>query len=153
MADDKLERSRAKARARYYANRPKRLRQMKEYRERNKDSLAEYHKNWASTMEGKARKLVRMAAYRAKKAGVEYDLDWEWLHKKLVAGRCEVTGIELQESGPWGPSIDRIEAGAGYTKENSRVVCYMMNVAKNSFTDDDVELFCKAFLEARCRKK
>jgi len=148
---------REKARKRYHANRTLRLRQMKEYRELNQDQAKEYQKAWSRTVNGKARKLVAAARARSISKSIPFDLDWEWAAKRLIIGKCEATGIELYSTGmigdtPWAPSIDRIIPKLGYVKENCRVVCYIMNTAKNGFTDNDVETFCTEFLVARgCR--
>lgn len=157
-AGEKRDYEREKARSRYYANRTEMLRKNTKYREANRERLNEYSRLWSRTIKGKAKKLVRAAAARARSGGLAYDLDWEWLYERLLAGKCEATGIELHVTEhvgdvPWAPSIDRIVPSRGYTKENCRVVCYMMNMAKNGFSDDDVEVFCRAFLEHRCTKK
>lgn len=123
---------------------------MKAYRDKNRVSHNDYFKEWSATTQGRAKKLVRMAAARAKKAGVPYDLDWQWLHEKLLCGHCEATGLELQIGkgiSPWAPSLDRIEGSKGYVKSNVRVVVYVFNMAKSSFSDCDVEKLCRAFVE------
>lgn len=37
---------------------------------------------------------------------------------------------------PFAPSLDRINCGGGYTKDNTRIVCVAVNVAINTFGDD-----------------
>jgi len=54
------------------------------------------------------------------------------------AGLCEVSGIPLSltlggQKGPYGPSIDRISARAGYVPSNVRIVCIAVNFALNSW--------------------
>lgn len=54
------------------------------------------------------------------------------------AGLCEVSGHPLSltvtgQKGPYGPSIDRIKATAGYTPGNVRIVCIAVNFALNSW--------------------
>lgn len=71
--------------------------------------------------------------------------------------KCAVTGITLQlqspETGkignPFSPSLDRLDNEKGYGRGNVQLVCLMYNNAKNRFTDDDLEVFCRAFLAKR----
>jgi hypothetical protein len=147
---------RKRALEQYYKNHENKKNKARRYREENRESLNEYMGEWASTTKGRAKKLVRMAAARARKAGVPFDLDWKWLHKKLLVGKCEATGLDLHISrgiSPWSPSLDRKVGSKGYTKKNVRVVVYVFNTAKNGFTDDDVEEMCRAFVRKRNGKK
>lgn len=84
--------------------------------------------------------MVNGARRRAKDQGVDFDLDLDWVKQKIEAGKCEVTGIpfNLQPAKdkwkhPYAPSLDRVEAGAGYTKDNVRVVVAIYNLAVNEW--------------------
>ena len=87
--------------------------------------------------------LLQASRYRAKKRRLPHELDQDWLKPILDRGKCEVTGIPFSgkiQSPPhrYCPSIDRIDPALGYTKENSRVVCLMVNEIKRDYMDDEV---------------
>lgn len=78
------------------------------------------------------------------------DLKNQWDKQK---GLCPLTGwrminpITINRVPPLSPrraSVDRIDSSKGYTKENIRFVCWMVQMAKHSFTDKEVIKFCQA---------
>ncbi len=143
---------RARAKAYYHQNRQACRARQAEYRLEHRDKLNAYCIKWSATQQGRAKKLVRAAAARARKGKLAYALDWQWLVHKLAAGVCEATGLPLviqRGISPFAPSLDRINPALGYTKENTRVVIYVFNMAKSQFTDSDVERMCVAFLSKR----
>ena len=83
-----------------------------------------------------------------KRAEWHNELTPEWIAEKLTAGFCEVTGLAFVLTGeprnPWSPSLDRIDSSVGYTLENTRVVVWIYNAAKNVFSDADVLLMAQA---------
>lgn len=87
------------------------------------------------------------AKKRANKQGLEFDLSAEHVKSLVAPMVCSVTGISLswtwdgQDKNPWGPSLDRIDNAKGYTVDNVRVVCWIFNLAKSTWTDDVVERF------------
>ena len=89
------------------------------------------------------------AKRRAKKLGIEYDLDIDWVHQKLLIGTCEASGLPFQynyeyvEHGygvqkSFSPSLDRINPAKGYTKDNVQVVVWCYNAAKGCGLHEDV---------------
>ena len=87
--------------------------------------------------------MVNGARRRALEKGLDFDLDLEWLKEKIEAGKCEATGLafDLTPSkaywkNPYGPSLDRIEAGGGYTKDNTRVVVAIFNMSVNEWGEE-----------------
>jgi hypothetical protein len=53
-----------------------------------------------------------------------------------AGSRCEVSGEPLNlvdRRGPWSPSVDRIDSGRGYEKDNIRVVALIVNFAMNNW--------------------
>lgn len=146
------ETDRARARGYYHRNKEKCRARNKAYAAVNREALLDYGRKWNATLKGRAKKLVRAAAARAKATGVPYSLDWEWLYEKLLNGRCEATGMDLVIQiglAAYSPSLDRFVPELGYTKSNTRVVIYIFNTAKNEFTDDHVIAMARALLDKR----
>lgn len=101
------------------------------------------------TLRGRSTYLLNGASTRARRAGVEYDLDVLWLRPKLEAGICEVTGLPFKiEVGngkghrvnSFSPSIDRIDQTGGYVKVNCRLTCWIYNRARGAFPSEDFDL-------------
>lgn len=96
-----------------------------------------------------AETLLRGAKRRAFDKKLPFELDMEWLNSRLSA--CELTGLPFSKYGvtPFRPmlaSIDRIDSSRGYTKENSRVICYALNSAFNEWGQIAFEPIAKAWL-------
>jgi hypothetical protein len=93
--------------------------------------------------------LRNKALQRAKDKNLEFTLTKDFILNKVLNGVCEVTGVALDFSGgarkPYTPSLDRIIPDQGYTPENVRLVCWIYNSAKGTFTDEDVLNFVKLF--------
>ena len=90
------------------------------------------------------------------------DLTLEYLANLWSAqqGRCPFTGWDLElplnahgwPAGvrPHSASLDRIDALLGYVQGNVRFVSVMANYARNTFSDEDLRLFCSAvYLNSR----
>lgn len=95
-----------------------------------------------------AESLLRGAKRRAFDKGLPFELDVEWLESRL--DKCELSGLDFVESNiPFMPllaSIDRIDSNKGYTKENSRVICYALNSAFNRWGSEVFEMIARAWL-------
>ena len=107
------------------------------------------------TAEGRAQVLLNNARGRAKKSGLEFTIDREWIAERLRRGICEATGVPLDYSQtgagkggshPWSPSLDRIDNAKGYTPENTQVVVWIYNSAKNTFDHQTVVQFARALI-------
>lgn len=81
---------------------------------------------------------------RSKKSGTNCDIDMDWLLKRYKKGKCEATGLPFNTKGsfnthlqihPFAPSVDKIQPSKGYTKKNCRMVCWIYNQAKATFTE------------------
>lgn len=87
-------------------------------------------------------RLVARAKRRARAAGLPFDLRWEQVAPRLLAGRCELTGIPFRSvrrswrTNPYAPSLDRIDAAHGYHPANIRVVLWAVNAARGEWGDD-----------------
>ena len=90
-------------------------------------------------------RLLAGARSRAKRSGLEFDLDIEWLNEKLSRGICEITNIKfdfIKKEGdrrPFVPSLDRRDSSKGYTKENTDVVIWWYNMAKGDLPEEAVK--------------
>jgi hypothetical protein len=92
--------------------------------------------------------LLSQLKSRAKKQGLDFNLNKAWLEKRIATGRCEMTQLPVYfkpyRRGEKGKrhflslSVDRIDNTQGYTTTNTRVVCWAYNLLKNSYTDRDV---------------
>ena len=74
----------------------------------------------------------------AKTCGREFNITEEWIQEQLDRGTCARAGIAFSTSmtGPFAPSIDRIDTTRGYVLGNCQLVCALYNFAKNKYTDD-----------------
>lgn len=69
-------------------------------------------------------------------------------------GKCAITGLQMTHiSGegrvPTNVSIDRIDASAGYTRDNIQLVCVQVNRMKQELDLDGLKFWCEAILSAR----
>jgi hypothetical protein len=87
--------------------------------------------------------LLNNASDRARRGNLPYDLDREWLAKKLEPMVCELSGLPLVRGprekfriNPFAPSLDRIEPKLGYLKSNVRVIAFIVNRSRSDFGDE-----------------
>ena len=96
------------------------------------------------------------AKQRAALRGLAFSLDALELTKRVMAGRCEVSGLTFDLSRdaretyvrPFAPSLDRRVPELGYTMENVQVVAWVYNAAKGQGTHEDVLALARALLAA-----
>lgn len=99
------------------------------------------------------------ARKRSTERDLEYDLDIDWVHEKLLKGVCEVSGIPFKfdyEYTPGGygvgrafaPSLDRVDPMKGYTKDNVKVVVWCYNACKGVASHNEVLILAKALVAA-----
>lgn len=98
------------------------------------------------------REKLKCLRKRSEYKNIPFDLDKEWLEKKLSLGRCETTGIGFSGNtvpfcDPFVPSIDRIDCNKGYTKNNCQVVVQIYNIAKADHNKSVLLDWAKAFVE------
>jgi len=106
-------------------------------------------KNWSSYIDHLAmgtdnwvrrawRQLRVNGKARASKKGAKYTITQDDFYNliKRSYGYCEVSGLPFSDynpngsrTGPYRPSVDRINPIEGYTSENTRLVCYAVNTA------------------------
>lgn len=122
------------------------------------DKRKQYQQDYLASPKGRAYILRRGAIHRAKKYGYDFDLPIEWVYSKILTGICEVTGIPFvlvtketygihNNIQPFSPCIDRINSNLGYTMDNCRIVVNIFNQCKMHWSDEDVQVFVKAYYE------
>lgn len=95
-----------------------------------------------SAIDASVTDMVRSVRNRAKRRGIDFDIDREWVIEKLHAAnyRCAVTGMrfsvdrngnEMRRKSA--PSLDRIDCTKGYTRDNVRIVLASVNIAMNEW--------------------
>lgn len=105
----------------------------------NPELTHDRHRKWRRDYRGHA--LVNVAKNRAKARGIPFDLSPMDIQKRIEAGHCELTGIafNLDEPRAWNaPSLDQRNPGAGYTRDNVRVVLYALNVMANVWGENRI---------------
>jgi len=120
------------------------------YKERHPEKMKQRAKDQKNTPNGRAQRLYQGAKARARKLGVDFDLDLEQIKELVRNGKCEVSGIDfvLQEGRhPFAPSLDRIDPLKGYTQDNIQVVAWIYNAAKGIGTHDDVLKLAQALTD------
>lgn len=99
-----------------------------------------WHRAQKDGLEFQCHEIIRKKRAYCRKKKLLFQLDKEWLKAKMLQTHCEVTGIEFEDDkyGPFGRSLDRIHPDKGYTKENTRVVARVYNLAKNDWSESVV---------------
>lgn len=136
----------------------------KTYREAHRDKVREAHKKWRLANPEKYAECRRIGEkkYRhvnpvnamflscrniARGKGYAFDLTREYLAELCGPMRCAVTGHRLswawagRDKNPWRPSVDRIDPSKGYVVGNVRVVSWIYNLTKSTWTDGVVSQF------------
>jgi hypothetical protein len=117
-------------------------------------ALPEY-RDRTSTVEGKAKTLMRSAKQRATKHGRVFNITVEFVLGMLLAGVCPKTGLAYELSPSigsnrhnlWGPSIDRKDSGLGYVNDNIQITCWAYNRAKGRMSDAEFLDFCRRVVD------
>ena len=117
----------------YMRSHPERMRIAgRAWRQRNKDRCRAIATRFR--IKNRATALICSARNRAKAKRIPFDLDEhrDEIRRRVSAGVCELTGVQLDASAmrKWNsPSIDRIDPSKGYVITNIRIVCYAINMA------------------------
>lgn len=111
------------------------------WRERNPEKVREYsNKSYLKrSRENPEWRYFRNVKSRAKRLGLEFNLDIEDI---IFPDVCPILGIPIflteGKVNKNSPSIDRIDNGKGYTKDNVRVISYRANILKSDMTLEQV---------------
>ena len=113
------------------------------FRKRDPERSRETWRKWSRTPNGTVTVLLNYARDRARRAGLPFELDREFVAEKLLAGVCELSGLPLQReqpgpyrTHPFAPSLDRVDPALGYTKANVRMVAFAVNRARSDWGDE-----------------
>lgn len=96
---------------------------------------------------------VTTAKSRASKKGQKFDLTEPYLTSmyREQRGRCAVSQLEMETDPvkigvrkPFSASVDRIDNSKGYEKDNVRLVCLIVNIARSDFGDHALFKMCEA---------
>jgi hypothetical protein len=110
--------------------------------QRNKTKHNEYCQKYREN--NRALVLLGQARYRAKKKGIEFNLE---LSDVVIPKVCPVLKIPLSagssSGGPRGcsPSLDRIDNTKGYIKGNVQVMSHKANTMKHCADNNELILF------------
>ncbi len=97
--------------------------------------------------------FVSRAVARRRKGDVDITPDFLQQLWESQQGKCPFTGWMLKlprTTGGWdhpdpqNASLDRIDCAKGYVQGNVRFVAIMANIARGTFTDDQLREFCQA---------
>lgn len=97
---------------------------------------------------------VRHGRQRSAERGLSYALSVEFLSSLAERQdyRCAVSKIKFvspnRRREPFSPSIDRIDNRFGYEPDNVRLVCLIVNLARNDFGDEAVLKMARAVVAA-----
>lgn len=145
---------------------PRRKEYARDYYQKNRDYFRQYQREYrkgkprkpggwgnykADTYESRcwavASGMHLVAKARSRKAKWPFALSKEWIARRVLAGKCELTGVPfvLERKSPYVPSLDRIDSSKFYTSDNCRVILLILNLAKRDWPEG---LFQEAFLAA-----
>lgn len=128
--------------------------------QKTKENFLKRRADWYLSIRGRLYDLLESARERAKKKNLLIDIDLEYLLElyEKQNKQCALTGIdfllERRSDGhkhftPFGPSLDKIDHNKGYTKDNVRLVCVMVNLSLNTFGDECFDKMCIAYLNKK----
>ncbi len=109
------------------------------------------------TIRGRMYDLLESARGRAKNKNLPIDIDLDFLINlyEQQGGKCKLTDINFtfeinkdrtRKFLPFNPSLDKIDCNKGYTKDNVRLVCTIVNLALNNFGEDTFKMMCQAYI-------
>lgn len=105
---------------------------------------------------------VRTAKIRARKRRVPFDIDLEWAisQAELQELKCCLTSIPfysesaaLSYRNPFAPSLDRIDAKGGYTRDNVRIVVFAINVMMMDWGHETFETVMSCYRFTKNKKR
>lgn len=101
---------------------------------------------------GRAGSISEGMVQRSKNRWEKPEFTRQEVFEVIKEGRCAKTGIPFTFGAitglrnPWTPVPDRIDSAKGYSKDNVQWVCNIYNAAKQSWTDEEVEMMATALV-------
>ncbi len=104
------------------------------------------------------RRILSIALRRAKKKGIDFDLDYEFLMVlyEQQGGKCFYSGRKMipkkvynSQTELEGCSIDRIDSSKGYVRNNVVLCCWQANVMKAQLSHDELVEWCKDVMKVK----
>lgn len=127
---------------------------MARWRENNLAKARGNWLRWSQTLGGTATVLLAYARRRAKKFNLPFEIDRNFILVKLKPMLCEMTGIPLDRrssqkgrASPFAPSLDRRNRLKGYTKQNTRIVCFAVNCLRYTWSDVTLRKIARGLLK------
>lgn len=105
-------------------------------------------KNWA--------KILFLHAKKHNK--YDFDIDEQFVSElyEKQNGKCFWFKVDLKPSNeakyPWQPSLDRLDRGKGYTRDNVVLACYSANIGRNTSDEATFSLFVEDLKKALSAK-
>lgn len=125
----------------------------RERTEKYRKSHPDYQDIYRFSQRGILTRMLNQASSRANKKNLKFELDIKWVERNLLRQdyKCKYSGIKFEmkkhpidgSKRPFLPSIDKIEPKKGYTKDNSAIVCTIVNVMKNDISMKNFKLICE----------
>ena len=138
-----------------YENRPEGFN--KDRYQKHREAYLQRRDDWSRSVRGRLSDLLSASRGRSGRNGLDHTLTLDWLMDQYERqnGRCALTGIEFRfernadgkrHFTPFGPSLDRIDPKRGYTPDNVRLVCVIVNLSLNDFGEEVFRTMCEAYV-------
>lgn len=119
-----------------------------------KECTASKKKEWAS--DNWRNYLSCVISHRKRNKEITPDECMDILVKQNY--KCALTGVELTNIRGKGKvltnaSLDQIKHSGGYNKNNVRIVCYIVNVMRNTMEDTELVEWCHKIINGSTEKK
>lgn len=117
-----------------------------------------YQDDYRFSVDGTISRLLAAARKRARANKLPFDIDKAWVIEQIQkqSNRCAYTGLLFDWTNPHPkqprlhvPSIDQRCAGLGYSRENSVLVCWVINQMKWSLSLTDFVYYCQVVANAQ----
>lgn len=129
---------------------------------KDKEVKRNRQKYYSDNIEHVVSGMLTRAKTRSKQYSLSFDLDKTFLNELFMKqqNKCALTKIDfiyeaenvsVTHKRPFAPSLDRINSQKGYTKDNVRIVCIIVNFALCEFGDDAFHKMCTAYTDGACK--
>lgn len=120
---------------------------------RRRESYNAAMRKYRSTAKGAIHTSYQAAKGRAKREGIPFDLDLEFVTELFEQqnGKCALTGEDMiPKSGRTSPSLDKMTPELGYVRGNVQWTTWKANCVKQDMSMEDLFTFCETVLKLRC---